>query len=65
VDVVHDVLERELVVEEDDVQELELDLYCAKGLEVVHHLLVAFSQSTKHVKFGKHFRVVKHVHMEP
>jgi hypothetical protein len=25
VDVVHDVLERELVVEEDDVQELELD----------------------------------------
>jgi hypothetical protein len=26
------------------------------GLEVVRHLLVAFSQSTKHVKFGKHFR---------
>jgi hypothetical protein len=38
---------------------LELNQYFAEGLEVVHHLLVAFSQSTKHVKFSKHFRIVK------
>ena len=46
-----------MAAKEQHVGEQEVEQYCAEELEVERHLLVAFSRSTKHVKFGKHYNL--------